>query len=496
MTDRNPTTQDPRLQRTLTTPKIVFVVIAAAAPLAAMVFTVPLSLSLGNGAGVPAMFVFAGVTLLCFSSGYAAISRRIVNAGGFYSYIAAGLGRPMAVGGGFIAIIAYNTVTVGVLGAFAYFAQTVATLHGLNLPWEVWAGLGLGLVGALGYRHVELSARVLLVFIVCEMAILLALDLAVLARHGGSAMPATSFAPHVAFGPGVGVSMMFGFASFIGFESAALYGEEARAPKRSVPLATFIAVAIVASFYAFTSWITVGAVGAPQIQAVATQHLGDLFFNLSDSYLNSATTTVMQILLCTSLFASWLALHNAANRYLFVLGRERLLPRWLDAVHPKHKAMHRACLVQTAFSIVVVAAFVLAGLDPYVNMSTTMLGIGTLAIVILQALASLSVLGFYRNRTGRHWWRTGAAPMLGAAGLVTAAVLVVLNFDVMTGTTNPVVTSLPWVILVVGVGGIGYAYWLRSLRPKRYAQLARVETHEAEVTAASGAVVAGGKQLR
>lgn len=466
---------DERLQRTLTTPKLVFIIVAAAAPLAAMVFTVPLSFALGVGVGVPAMFVFAGLTLLCFTAGYIAISRRIVSAGGFYSYIARGLGRPPAISGGLIAIIAYNTVTVGVLGAFAYFARSIAASHGLHVPWELWAAVGIVIVGFLGYHHIEFSARVLSVFMICEVAILLALDLAVLVRRGAAALPPASFAPHNAFGPGVGVSMMFGFGSFIGFESAALYGEESRRPQRSVPLATFVAVLLVSSFYAFTSWVAAGAVGPAQVRSVSSRHLGDLFFVLTDRYLGSAATTAMQVLLCTSLFAGWLALHNAANRYMFVLGRERVLPRWLDAVHPRHSAVHRASLVQTMFSAVAVTSFAVAGLDPYTSMSTSMLGIGTLGIVALQAMACVSVLGFYRDRADRHWWTTTLAPILGTAGLITATVLILLNFDVLTGTTDPVVASLPWVVLAAGVGGIAYAYWLRSRRPERYARLAQLQ---------------------
>lgn len=467
---------DQRLVRTLTTPKLVFIIVAAAAPLAAMVFTVPLSFALGTGAGVPAMFVFAGLTLLCFSAGYIAISRHVVSAGGFYNYIACGLGRPPAVGGGLIAIIAYNTVTVGVLGAFAYFAQSIAASHGLDLPWEAWAAAGLLVVGLLGYRHIELSARVLSVFMVCEMILLFILDLMVVIRHGAAAVPVSSFAPRTAFGPGAGVSMMFGFGSFIGFESAALYGEESHRPRRTVPLATVIAVLLVASFYAFTSWIAVGAVGPARVRTVAGSHLNDLFFMLTRQYVGSAAVTVMQILLCTSLFAAWLALHNASNRYMFVLGRERVLPGWLDAVHRKHNAIHRASLAQTAFSILIVAAFAAAGLDPYLNMATSMLGLGTLSIVILQAMASVSVLGFYRKRADRHWWHTTLAPALGTAGLVTATVLILRNFSVLTGTTNPVVTALPWIVAAAGAGGIGYALWMRWRRPGRYDRLSRLDT--------------------
>lgn len=483
-----------RLARTLTTPKVVFIVVAAAAPLAAMVFTVPLSLALGAGPGVPALLLLAGLTLLCFSCGYAAISRDIDGeggrGGGFYGYIARGLGRPVAVGAGMVAVVAYNAVAVSLLGAFAYFAQGVAAAHGLRLAWEVWAALGLAAVGVLGYRHVELSARALAACMVGEIAVLLALDAAVLAGHGAAALPAASFAPHHVLVPGAGVSVMFAFASFIGFESAALYGEEARDPGRSVPRATLVAVLLVASFYALTSWVAVGAIGPDRVRTTAAAHLGDLFFGLGDRYLGGAASTAMQLLLCTSLFASWLALHNAANRYLLLLGRDGLLPGRLDAVHPRHHAPHRASAVQTVLAAVVAAVFAAAGLDPYLNMSTTLLGLGTLGIIALQALASIAVLGYYRRRPG-HWWRTGLAPALGAAGLLAATVLVVCNFPVMTGTSNPAVTSVPWLLAAAGAGGTGYALWLRSARPDRYAGLAGLAGRAALRALPGGAGEAG-----
>ncbi|WP_331721393.1 APC family permease [Streptomyces sp. NBC_00212] len=471
--------QGESFQRTLTTPKIVFIIIAAAAPLAAMVFTVPLSFAIGTGAGVPAMFVFAGLTLLCFSAGYAAIARRISNMGGFYTHIAHGLGRPVAAGSGLLAVLAYNAATVGVLGAFAYFAQSVAATHGLHLPWELWAFVGMLVIGVLGYREAELSARLLSVCMVCEIAILFALDVAIFFHHGTGAVPLTSFAPHHVFAPGLGVSVMFGFASFLGFESAALYGEEAKAPHKSVPRATVIAVLVVASFYALTSWVAVGAIGPGKVRDQAAGHLGDLFFLLSDSYLGHVATVTMQVLLCTSLFAAWLALHNAANRYMYALGRDRLLPGWLHKVHPRHGSVHRSSAVQTVFSAVVVAAFAAAGLDPYVNMSTSMLGLGTLGIILLQALASVAVVGYFRRRREARW-QTTVAPALGALGLIVAAVLVTSNFDVLTGTTNPVVTALPWLLFAVTGAGVAFAWWLRSARPRRYVRLGGVSAKAAQ----------------
>jgi amino acid transporter len=321
------------------------------------------------------------------------------------------------------------------------------------------------------------------------------LDVAVIAAKGTSALPATSMDPRVVLSGAVGVTMMFAFTSFIGFESAALYGEETRNPRRSIPLATYISVTVIAVFYAFTSWVAVGAVGPGRLAGVASKQLGNLFFSLSTQYASSTLTTVMQVLLCTSLFAAVLALHNATNRYTFVLGRERVLPSWLGEVHARHGSPHRASLIQTTLNVLVVSAFAVAGLNPYLNLATTMLGLGTLGIVVLQFGAAVSVLGFFRGRPDRHWWKTVIAPLFGAIGLATAAVLLVTNFGVLTGTNDAIVTGLPWLLLVAGLGGVGYGLWMRSARPARYASLASVQLRnepEREYYPASDSVTAEG----
>lgn len=473
---------DGSLRRSLDTPKIVALVIAAAAPMAAIVGTIPLAFAIGNGAGVPGLYAVAGLILLCFSVGYAAMSRRIVNTGGFYTYISKGLGKPPAVAAGLIAVFSYNATCIGLVGAFGYFLHLglVQQFH-LAVPWQAWAAVIIVVVALLGYRQIDISARVLRVLMAAEVAVLLILDVFVIARKGASAFPPTSLAPATIFGGASGVTLMFAFASFIGFESAALYGEEAHNPRRSVPLATYFSVVIIAVFYAFTSWVTVGAVGVSHLRATARASLGNLFFNLSDKYASSLLTTVMQVFLITSLFAATLALHNASNRYMFVLGRERVLPGWLGGVHERHGSPHRASLTQTAVTIACVSAFAAAGLNPYLNLATSMIGLGTLGIVTLQAAASLSVVGFFRRRPDRHWWRTALAPGLGTAGLLTGVVLLAANFKVLVGTANPAVNALPALLPLLTVAGVGYAFWLRASRPVRYEDLALAADRPREV---------------
>lgn len=475
MTDSTTAAPAGSLRGTLTTPKIVFLVVAAAAPMASMVGIVPLAFVLGAGAATPAAFAVCGLILICFSVGYAAMSRRITSAGGFYPYVARGLGRPPAVAAALVAVIAYNAVAVELVAGLGYFGQLVVQQQtGINLPWELYAAFGIVAAGLLGYRTIDIGARLLAVLMIAEIAILLVLDIAVLVAKGGAALPATSFAPHTLLhsGGSVGIGLMFAFGSFVGFESAALYGEEARNPRRSVPLATYASVLVITVFYGLTSWVAVGAVGASQVRAVAGKELGNMFFALSTQYVTSWVTTVMEVLLCTSILASLVAIHNAASRYMFALGRERILPGWLGVSHRRHDAPSRASLVQTMVNVVVAAGFALAGLNPYLNLATAMAGLGTLGIIVLQAAAAAAVVAFFRRRGELHWWKTVLAPAIGFAGLTVATVLLLMNYTTLTGTANSAINALPWLLAASVIGGLGYALWLRRRSPAIYAAVA------------------------
>jgi amino acid transporter len=462
------------LRGALTTPKIVFLVVAAAAPMAAMVGIVPLAFALGAGPATPAAFAAAGVILLCFSVGYAAMSRRITNAGGFYTFVARGIGKPPAVAAALVAVVAYNAVAVELVAGLGYFGRLiVAQQTGVDLPWELYAAFGVAVAAALGYRRIDIGARLLALLMIAEIGILLVLDFAVLGRKGAAALPATSFSPHTFLhGGSAGIGLMFAFGAFVGFESAALYGEESRNPRRSVPLATYASVVVITLFYGLTSWVAVGAVGAGQIRAVAGKQLGNLFFALSSQYVTPWVTTVMEILLCTSLLASLVAIHNAASRYMFALGRERVLPGWLGVSHVRHAAPSRASLVQTGINVVVAGGFAIAGLDPYLSLATAMAGLGTLGIIVLQAAASAAVIAFFRRRGELHWWKTILAPAVGFAGLSVATVLLLMNYSSLTGTANSAINALPWLIAASVTGGLGYAWWLRRNRPATYQGIA------------------------
>jgi amino acid transporter len=454
----------------LTTSKIVFMVIAAAAPLAAIVGTVPLMFARGNGAGVPGAFVLAGVTLLLFALGYAGMARRVVNTGAFYTYVAHGLGKSASVVAALFAVLAYNAQTVGQIGGFGFFAAL-----GVGVPWWAAALLAIALVGALGYRNVDVSARVLAVLMVGEIALLAVLDAGIIIDRGTAAFPLTAVAPSHVFSAGLPIAVLFSFSCFIGFESAALYGEETRDPNRSIPRATYAAVGLIGVFYALSAWAAVGAQGQHGIAGLRTEssdQIGKLYFDLMSRYVSGWASTLMGIMVLTSLLAAILATHNASARYMFALGREGVIPPLLGRLHSRHRSPHNASLAQTGVNLLVVALFALAGLDPYVGLASTMIGFGTLGIVALQAFASFAVVGYFRRNGGGHWLRTGLAPLLAGLGLTTAVALTASNFHVLTNSPSALLSGLPALYALAAVVGVGYARWLRVHRPKIFAGIA------------------------
>ena len=107
-----------------------------------------------------------------------------------------------------------------------------------------------------------------------------------------------------------------------------------KTPTRSIPAATYAAVILIGVFYLITAWATVGAVGPGQAAAFANAQSGLMMFALLTRYSGQTAADIMGVLLCTSLLATYLAMHNAAARYTFALSREKLLPPALGRFHP------------------------------------------------------------------------------------------------------------------------------------------------------------------
>ncbi len=433
---------------------ILFFVLSAQAPLTGIAGAVPIAVAVGNGPGAPAAYALAGAVILLFSVGFVAMGRHVVNAGAFYTYIGKGLGRTAGSGSAAVALFAYCTVQAAMYGLYGFtVAGLVEHYAGVHIAWWVWSLVTMAAVQILGAAGIELGAKVLAVFVLAEFSILLVFALVTLVKGGGPEGLAftDTFSPGAALQGAPGVALMFAVASMFGFEATAIYGEEAREPHRTVPRATYLSVAVVTGFFAFTSWMLISSYGPSKATAAAGDALagGDstvfVFGPIADQF-GGWVNDVLPVLLATSLFAGILAFHNSANRYLFSLSREGLLPARLRAVNSRH-APWAAGLVQTAIAAVLVLPFAVTGKDPVLTLFSWFSGVGVLACMLLYFLTSVSVIVFFRReRLDTRPWNTLIAPALGALGIAAVIWVVLANFTTLIGGDS---TTATWLVLAV-----------------------------------------------
>ncbi|GAA2804802.1 APC family permease [Streptomyces showdoensis] len=457
----------------LTTADISFFVVSAAAPLTVMAGVAPIALVLG-GIGAPAGYLLAGITLAVFAVGFTTMSRHVRSGGAFYAYIAQGLGKPVGIAAALIAMVGYNGMEIGVYGLLgSATADTAQALWGVDLPWLPIALAGLLLIWYGGYRSIDFGAKVLGVLLVAETGILLLLAGGVLLEGGATGLSLASFAPGNVLVPGTAAVLAFAFSAFTGFESTVIYRREARDPDRTIPRATYIAVAFLGLFYAFIVWTVIQAFGDDRVVAAASDDPGGLFFAAITTYVGPWAADLMHVFIVTSIIASLLAFHNAINRYGLALAEEGVLPAALGRIHPRHRSPYVAGLVQTALGAVVVLGFAAAGADPYAQLLLWVNTPGMLGLMALMLLAALAVVRYFRRVPHREGaLRTLVAPGTAAVLLAVAIWLVASKVQLFTGASATVDAVLVAVVPAVFLLGLLLAYRLRRTRPEVYAHFA------------------------
>jgi amino acid transporter len=480
---------------------VIFMAVATAAPITAMVGNVPIAVGFGNGSHAPAGYIVATVVLGLFAIGYATMAKHITTTGAFYGYISHGLGRVVGMASGLLITMAYVVFEASLIGIFSFFFKNfLSSQFGVDIHWIVPALLMMVLNAVLTYFDVNLTAKVLGVFLVTEIVMLALGALAVLVKGGGpdgfavaeTLNPIGAFTPAAIAGASAGLGLFFAFWSWVGFESTAMYGEESKDPKRIIPRATMIAVLGVGIFYVFVSWMAIAGTGPQQAIELAqsADTSSEIFFGpVRDTY-GEWAVTMFNILLVTGSFACGMAFHNCASRYLYAMGREGLsegLQRTLGATHKTHGSPYIASLVQSGITLVLILAFFAAGMDPYVHMYTLLAILGTMAILIVQSLCAFAVIAyfhFHKNHpSSAHWFKTFLAPLLGGVGMLYVVYLLWEHKESAAGTASGTLLFklTPWIVVGLFVLGAGMALYFKFRDTRRYELIGRVVFDDSEV---------------
>ncbi|MDF9809544.1 amino acid transporter [Aurantimicrobium minutum] len=447
---------------------IVFFVVAASAPLVGMTGAVPVAMLAGNGAAAPGAYLAVGIVLLLFSVGYTAMAHKVTNTGAFFAYVGRGLGIKAGVASAFISIVGYVTIQLAIYGFFGAILSGQMAALGLELPWYVWSILAWALVTALSLLSVDVGAKVLGTLMILELLSLIITAIAILANGGPEGWNiGASFAPDQifagGFGGGAGIAIAFAFASFIGFEATAIYGEESVDPKKTVRRATYWAIGIITALFAVVSFAMVTGMGAnaifdqvierSSIEGVPLADPAAVLFSLTDQYVGGWMVTIMSWLVVSSLFAGLLAFQNATARYFFAMGRGGILSERFAHVN-KAGAPRAGVILTSIIALVVIVIFAVAQLDPVLNLFFWMSAITAISIILVEILVSVAVIAYFAKNSGANAWQGKIAPALAAIGLVLGEYLLMSRFNLLAGTVaDGVDPSLPesaWALSPLG----------------------------------------------
>lgn len=476
--------------RRLGVPALVFMIIAASAPLTVVAGGVTSNYAVTGLLGIPLSFIVLGAVLVLFSVGYSAMSQHVHNAGAFYAYISRGLGKPAGVGAAVVALVAYNAMQIGIYGLFGFaLSSFLAGTAGLSVSWWLCALTGWTVVALLGINKVDLSAKVLGVLVLLEFLVVVVYDVLALGT-APEGLSGQSLEPGSLFAAGVGAALAFSIAAFMGFESGAIYNEEVKDPSRTARRATFIAIVVIACFYAFSAWAMAVGEGDSQVVARSGEFGPDLIFVFLGEHSPGWFVDLANLLFITSLLAALVAFHNVVARYFFSLGREGVLPVGLSRINPRTQAPVAGSLAQSALALILLGVFAAAGtgheygpLFPVLTMFTWLTNLGAFSLVLLMALTSFAVVGYFRRSPHGHgtWTRT-VAPAAAGIALTVLFGLIVANFEVLIGLEEASILGwlLPAIAVVPGLAGIAWALRLRTARPDVYAGIGGADAVPAE----------------
>lgn len=454
---------------------IIFFIIATNGPLTVLLGGTPAAIALGNGTGVPGTFILIGLVYLIFSVGLAAMARYVRNAGAFYTYISFGLGNRPGVSAAFLSIMAYGALNLLMYALFGYFcSQLIHSLTGHTIPWWICCLVCMAVVHYLSTKNIEFNGKMLTMLILAETIIIFLFDTGVAVKGGPEGFTLSPFTPSAVFGGGIGAAVVFITSCFIGFESAAIYSEEARDPHKTIPRALYISVIIIALLASVSTWLMMVAYGPDAAVIMAAKQPGELWLSMSAHVLGLWSVDVMNILMSTSLFAAILSLTNIVSRYLFALGREKMLWHRLAELHPTQQTPHVACSLQTYIMAVLITVPGIAGVEPLTVLMPLAAGVVSLSIVTVQCLTACAVIGFFgKDKRDTSLWQRLIAPAISAVLLFATLILILTKMDILTGGIALFDYAIPLAVLSTGLGGYFYAMWIRHKKPCVYAGLTR-----------------------
>jgi len=318
----------------------------------------------GAGPGIVLSFILSGLTCALAALCYAEMSAMIPVAGSAYTFSYATLGEMLAWLTGWNLILEYGVACVAVAIGWSGYFNNLLQLAGLELPY--WAthptGGAEGGVANIPAAIIVLLVTIILVVGIKESAratgIVVVIKLSVILFFlaiGSTSVNPDNWSPFMPQGfAGVGAAAAIVFFAYIGFDAVSTAAEEAKNPKRDVPIGIIGSLALCTILYIAVAAVLTGLIPSSQIDihAPVAEALRMVGFKWGAAVIAigavAGITSVLVVIMLGQI------------RVFFAMSRDRLLGPWLSIVHPRFGTPHRATIL-TGVAVATLAALIPIG---------------------------------------------------------------------------------------------------------------------------------------
>lgn len=415
------------------------------------------------GAAGPALilsFALNGIVTIFTAMVYAELGSAIPEAGGGYLWVREGLPGPNAFLAGWMSWFAHAVAgSLYALGFGAYLALVFSELH-FSIPGLegelVHKGFAVVIVVTFlyinfrGASETGLAGNIVTVLKIIILMIFVASGIWAIVEHPAYLDKFQNFAPNGM--AGILTAMGLTFIAFEGYEIIVQAGEEVKDPRRNIPKAVFLSLAIVVPIYMLVAFVAIGAVNPdteiPTFQWLA-KHAELGVAEAARQFMPFGTL----LLLIGGILSTMSALNAttfSSTRVSFAMGRDKNLPDAFAQVHSRRRTPHKALMLSGALIIFVAMAIPIEDVAAAADI--------LFLLLFLQVnIAVITIRKKYGQRL-RYSYLMPFFPIVPIIGIVTKLFLALFMFNY---------SPIAWYFTLVWIGAGSLIYYAYA-RPREH----------------------------
>jgi amino acid transporter len=402
------------------------------------------------GVAAPLTILAAGVATALLAFTVAEFTKAEPSAGSFITYVETALGARAGVATALLVAVGFTVALAGVFTmSGGMVTLTLEHYTSWHPAWEPWTlVLSAGAIWLTG-RGVKLSTKAVGLAVLVQVAVMLLVCVIALVdeREHLSGVPFSW--SHLSGGlAGLSAGFPLALYMFIGWENGPALAEEAREPRRTIPRALYISIAIGTALFVFFAYATVTGFHY-DVSSVGRSSVP--FLTVADKSLGGAAALAW-LAGIASVLAALVSAANSQARMLFDGGRSGLLPSWLGRLRAGADTPVNALLAMAGGALGIVGVWWVVHVTGWDGGSTNPVGLyaecstmGTIVILFVYLLTALALPVFMwrRHRQSFSVIQHVLAPLRGALTLVVPFVELL-----KPGQPSPY-SAFPYIALVV-----------------------------------------------